>query len=192
MVLLLFACMGSANEGAVAVSCSFLLMSGEPPPSDVKSAARSLIRQLRDSNFSTWYSHLGPYQALKLQEEHARQIAPVVGPGAADSVDSAAAGAAAASERGEAAEASIVGYIRNDDGSVQRLKIPEKDVRLKAILYLQRFQRYLEDLPSRQVKPPKSKAIGMPKGTTVGDALGEVRRRCCTNVGVVRSSLSFT
>ena len=143
----------------------------EPTSSDVKAAARAMIRQLRDSNFGTWYSHLGPYQALKLQEQHAREIAPLAGLG-----DDATADSGAHSE-GKAVEppSSELGYIKNDDGSVQRLKLPEKDVRLKAIVYLSRFQRYLEDLPPRQVTPPTCKAVGMRKGTTVGDALGEVR-----------------
>lgn len=153
----------------------------------LKQSARAMIRHLRDSNFSVWYSDLGPYQALKLQEQHAKEIAPLV----------SEAEAAPAEGEGEAKEApplgSEVGYIKNDDGSVQRLKIPEKDVRMKAIVYLARLQRYLEDLPARQVTPPKSAATGMPRNTTVGDAIGEVSLRwspCCVSVGRIGSSTS--
>lgn len=141
------------------------------PSRDLKASARALIRQLRDTNFSVWYSHLGPYQALKLQEQHAREIAPLGG----DATDLEGKEDSASADAG-AAPPSEEGFIRNEDGSVQRLKIPEKDVRAKAILYLSRFGRYLEDLPPRQVVPPKCKAYGMPKGATQGDALGEVRR----------------
>jgi hypothetical protein len=138
---------------------------------EVKAAARAMIRQLRDANFGTWYSHLGPYQALKLQEQHAAQIAMPTNGSEQSGVDSGPPDASV--DAGP--PPSELGFIRNDDGSVQRLKIPEKDVRMKAIVYLARFQKYLEDLPPRQVVPPKCKPVGMRKSTTEGDALGEVR-----------------
>jgi hypothetical protein len=56
--------------------------------------------------------------------------------------------AAAAAKRAEESR----GYVVNLDGSVTRLKLPDKDLRAKAIVYLSRIIRYLGDLPPRQVR----------------------------------------
>jgi hypothetical protein len=59
-------------------------------------------------------------------------------------------------------------YVVNVDGSLTRLKLPEKDMRAKAIVYLSRIIRYLEDLPPRQVRPPPSQtALCLPRPTAL-------------------------
>ncbi len=129
---------------------------GAMTATDLKATVRATIRGLRDQNFANWFAELGPYQAMKLQEEHARQLAPVkedekAAAAVAEAAAAEVARAAAAAKKKEEAQ----GYVVNDDGSVQRLRVPEKVLRAKAIVYMSRLQRYLEDLPSRQVRHAK-------------------------------------
>jgi hypothetical protein len=161
---------------------------------DAKALARDTIRNLRDENFNAWFAELGPYQAMKLQEEHAKQLAPVVVNGEGTIVPDVPVvqPEEPPSEKVDEDEYTALttlappppaavpeGVVRLEDGSVRRMKIPEKDLRAKAIVYLSRLQRYLEDLPPRQIVPAKSRAVGMSQYCTPGDVYGEVGTLSC-------------
>ena len=135
---------------------------GAMSTTDLKATVRATIRGRRAPNFANWFAELGPYQAMQLQAEHARQLAPVLRNDSEKAAAAAEEREKAAAEEAEAARKKAqdaLGYVVNDDGSLTRLRVPEKVLRAKAIVYLSRLQRYLEDLPPRQVARGTSSAV---------------------------------